>query len=221
MATAAPTTIFETVRDEVAGLAAELERKAEKGSPKREFVNGLLRDLYVVQEIAKAQPGKFDDPKLLEPFVEGFVAKLQAVSIFFADSGDKARAVAERVRAAVGERAALEAAREIARPLFDGQVYPALHADARAEIEAARLKDAMLATGPIRATGAGAPGDVLAVARLAGALALHLAHDMASGEPFQENLLTKALRELEAWLESRGATAVRPDVGSKQDAKAH
>src|SRR5579872_887060 len=133
MATAAPTTIFETVRDEVAGFAQELERRAEKGSPKREFVNGLLRDLHVVQEIAKAQPGKFDDPKLLEPFVEGFVAKLQAVPVFFPDAGEKAKAVAERVRGAIGERAALEAAREIARPFFDEKFYAALHADARAE----------------------------------------------------------------------------------------
>ena len=48
MATAATTTIFEAVRDEVAGLAAELEKRAEKGTPRREFVNALLRDMYVV-----------------------------------------------------------------------------------------------------------------------------------------------------------------------------
>src|SRR5581483_1677444 len=97
MATAAPTTIFETVRDEVAAFAQELERKAEKGSPRREFVNGLLRDLWVVQELAKAQPARFDDPAFVAPFAEGFVAKLGAVPAFFADAATKAQAVADKV----------------------------------------------------------------------------------------------------------------------------
>src|SRR6476646_90234 len=126
MATAAPTTIFESVRDEVAALASELERKAEKGTPKREFVNGLLRDLYVVQELAKASPDKFDDLKFVTPFVENFVAKLAAVPVFFADAGAKAQAVADKVRGLVGERAALEQARDAARSLFDGNTYNSL-----------------------------------------------------------------------------------------------
>jgi molecular chaperone GrpE (heat shock protein) len=216
MATVAPTTIFETVRDEVASLAQELERKAEKGSPRREFVNGLLRDLYVVQELAKAQPSRFDDLKFVEPFVEGFLAKLGAVPTFFADAAPRARAVSDKVRGLVGERAALEQAREIARPIFEPGFYGALHQDARAEIESARLKESMTATGPLRALGP-APADVLAVSRLASALALHHAHELSGSETNAESQVAKVLRELEGWLESRGASPVRPAAGSAPD----
>src|SRR4051812_40368785 len=94
---AQPATLLESVRDEIAALAADLEKKAEKGSPRREFVNGLLRDVYVVQQLAVAQPARFDDAAFVGPFVEQFLAKIALVGGFFPDAVDRAKTIADKV----------------------------------------------------------------------------------------------------------------------------
>jgi hypothetical protein len=219
---ATPATLLESVRDEIAAFAADLEKKAEKGSPRREFVNGLLRDVYVVQQLAVAQPTRFDDAAFVGPFVEQFLAKLALVGSFFPDAAERAKAIGDKVRGLTGEKAAFVQAREIAKPLFAPALYATLHADARAEIEAARLKEAFTGEGTLKAlAGAAAPADVAAVARLVDALAVHRAHELATGEPVADGAVAHAQHDLEAWLEGRGAVPERPEVGSEPDRKAH
>src|SRR5258708_2080847 len=118
-ATTQQATVFESVRDEIAALGKELEPKAERGSPRREFVNGLLRDLFVVQQLSLAEPKRFDDAKFVEPFAEQLLAKLALVPGLFPDHAEKAKTTAERVRSLVQDRSAFAAARDMARPLFD------------------------------------------------------------------------------------------------------
>lgn len=210
-------TVFESVRDEVAGLARELEPKAERGTPRREFVNGLLRDLFVVQQLAIAEPRRFDDPAFVAPFAEQFVAKLALVPGLFPELAARARAAADRVRAQVADRSAFAAAREIARPVFDKGV--ALHAEARRLIDAARLADVFAGDQAPRAGTAGGAVELSCVARLCEALALHAAHSIAGGGDMPapgspEHLPWKVQGDLEAWLESRGAVPMRPEVGT-------
>jgi hypothetical protein len=212
-------TLFESVRDEVSSLDKELEPRAERGTPRREFLNGLLRDLFVVQQLSLAEPKRFDDVAFVEPFAEQFLAKLALVPALFPELAEKARATQDRVRAQVSDRSAFSQAREIARPLFENGALGRLHADARAHVEAAHLTDVFMGEGTVRSRPGSGPAELACVARLCEALALHAAHAIGAGGDLPaagtpEHLPWKILGELEAWLESRGASADRPEIGS-------
>ena len=70
------TTIHEELIDELSLLVEGLKGNTERGGGPREYLNGLLRDVYVIERCALLNEGQ-EDSAWLAPFLEALLSKLE------------------------------------------------------------------------------------------------------------------------------------------------
>ncbi|HBP19294.1 MAG TPA: hypothetical protein DEA08_16080 [Planctomycetes bacterium] len=201
-------TLHDELVDELRLLVDGLKDDTDRGSGAREYLNGLLRDVYVLEETAKSA-GDSEDGGWIAPFVETAVVKLGIGPTILPQHSDAFKATCGRVSDLLA-RSELLAQLRSEVPALLGKLRPR----ARGRLEKAGVVAALESKRLLQRQGGPTPEAALA-ARLAEGLALHLALDLAEGK--QDDLhedLRGRINRLQGWLSERGATANEPDKGA-------
>jgi hypothetical protein len=205
-------TLHDELIDELKLLVDGLKDDTERGSAGREYLNGLLRDVYVLEETAADQPD-LEDSKWLAPFVEVVVTKLEVGPRVLPDSAKAFEAAVERVADLRERNQLLGELRERITPVLDGGL---LRPEAIERLERSGVRATLKAKRLLRSVGP--PPEAALAARVLEGLALHLALGIAEGEPGERDDELKALcQRLEGWLAERVQEAAQPEVGATAD----
>jgi hypothetical protein len=204
---AATGTLHDELVDEIRLLVDGLKDETERGTPAREFLNGLLRDCYLLEETAGVLPDQ-EDSRWIAPFVESALAKLSVGPRLLPSFQKAFSATRERVGRFVERVELLGYLREHVPTLL-----PEVRGEARSRLERGGVIAALEAKRLLKTTGKASP-EVGLAARLLEGLALHLALQRAEGRDGERDVDIKALVDrLDGWLSER-AEAKRPEVGS-------
>jgi len=210
---AKPATVLEELVDELSVLAEWLKEGTERGTPGREFVNGLQRDLYVIEKSLPQGEAASDQAGWLSPFVEAALAKLQLGQQLFPKAKDRIEAATKRLREVQTRTGLLVYLRRKAGGLFKEGV---LHPQARAYLERSHVLETLRSASLLRSKeGSGAPELALS-ARLLEGIGLHLALSEAADRPGKHDEAIRSLaNRVEGYLTDQGAEASRPEEGSR------
>lgn len=208
-----------TIHDELVGelkaLVDGLKGSTERGSGPREYLNGLLRDVFVLEEALEHAPDG-EDAAWLAPFLGAFVSKLELGPRVLPEATDKFAACAERLDALRERDVLLATLRESAPPLLEGAE---LREQASAFLERAGVIEALSAQRLLRRVQGGPAPELALAGRLLEGLGLHLALQRADGAEGPRDAELRAFcQRLEGWLAERGAEELRPAAGT--DARA-
>lgn len=205
-------TLHDELIDELKLLVDGLKDDTERGSAGREYLNGLLRDVYVLEETAGDQPD-LEDSEWIAPFVEVVLSKLE-VGPRVLPSADKAfSAAVERVADLRQRNELLGELRRDITPLLDSED---LRPEARERLERSGVRTTLRSKRLLRSVGP--PPEAGLAARVLEGLALHLALNMAEGQTGPRDAELRALcQRMEGWLGERVQEAARPAVGEQAD----
>ncbi|MGE0713776.1 MAG: hypothetical protein AB7T09_37730, partial [Planctomycetota bacterium] len=203
-------TLHDELVDELRLLVDGLKDQTERGTAPREFLNGLLRDCFLLEETAGLTTD-LDDTRWLEPFLQSTLAKLAIGPRVLPQAAGAFQAAAIRVGDLL-DRDELLAELRVQVPALLREPE-ALRPEARARLEKGGVRAALESKRLLRSKG-GAPAEVALVGRLIEGLGLHLALNRCEGKPGQRDEEVRSLvNRLEGFLAAR-ATLERPETGS-------
>lgn len=119
-------TVLEELTSELIQLAEWLKEGTQRGTPGREYVNGLFRDMYVLEQATKTANPESDHAAWLAPFIESAVAKLELGKTLFPQSGDRLQDTIDKLGELRTRTDLLASLREEALALLDaeGALHP-------------------------------------------------------------------------------------------------
>lgn len=211
------TTIHEELIDELSLLVEGLKGNTERGGGPREYLNGLLRDVYVIERCALLNEGQ-EDSAWLAPFLEALLSKLELGATVIPKGAAQIATVTAQVEKIRERNLKLASLRKDVSPLLADP--ETLRSEARAQLEKSNVIAGLEAKRLLRGTGKGAP-EIMLAARLLEGVGLHLAMNQAEGRknPNDDDLKSLANR-LEGWLAELGASVEKPEVGAAPGDKA-
>ncbi|RMG11610.1 MAG: hypothetical protein D6731_15260, partial [Planctomycetota bacterium] len=216
MVTKGTTTIHEELVDELTLLVDGLKEGTESGSGEREYLNGLLRDAYVIERSA-LQNQDAEDSAWLAPFLDVIDAKLALGPSVLPAGASAMEKVRQRVSELISRNEFLAWLRAEVAPLLLAE--ESLRAEAREQLETGGVLLALSSSRFLRGTGAG-PAEVLLAGRLLEGLGVHLGLNDAEGRSgTRDEELRSVVQRLQGWL-GQHATREDPEEGAAPPAEA-
>ncbi|MEZ6184512.1 MAG: hypothetical protein R3F62_05805 [Planctomycetota bacterium] len=204
----AQATVLEELADELTLLVEWLREQTETGSTEREFVNGLHRDLYVLEQSCAKAPER-DHAAWIQPFLVAMVAKLALGARLLPQALTKRTAETQaRLNALVERNEITIKLKEAALPLLTAQ---ALEPEAYAYLERSGALEALRTAELLR----GALPELQLAARLLEGVGVHLALSSLGEGRAQDAELRGLAERVAGWLRSQpGVAEHSPEVGA-------
>ncbi|MCA8925411.1 MAG: hypothetical protein KDD82_26615 [Planctomycetes bacterium] len=207
----AEATVLEELADELTLLVEWLREKTEPDSTEREFVNGLHRDLYVLERACADAPAG-DHAAWIQPFLALAVAKLEfGQQLLEPGLAKRVAQTRQRLEGFLGRNEVTIKLKQAALPLLTPQT---LKPEAYAYLERSGALEALRSAELLR----GALPELQLAARLLEGLGVHLA--MGHGEtPGPQDAELRGLAERVAgWLRSQPEVVEHtPEAGSQPE----
>ena len=207
----AEATVLEELADELTLLVEWLREQTEPGSTEREWVNGLHRDLYVLEQACARAP-ESDHAAWVHPFIAAAVAKLDLGERLLGQGlGKRIAQTRKQLETFLGRNEIVIKLKEAALPLLTPTT---LQAEAYAYLERSGALEGLRGAGLLR----GALPELQLAARLLEGLGVHLAMS-EDGEPGPKDAELRGLAERVAgWLRSQPGVAEQvPPLGSQPE----